>query len=319
MKIAITPRSFPEAGAPALQWLREKGYDIELNTTGKVLDETGMARFCNGAEGLIVGIDPVTVAVMDANPQLRVISKYGAGLDNIDLKAASDRGIQVMNAGSANALSVAELAVGLFFGLARCIQFAVASTKAGGWARKKGIELFGKTVGIVGLGNIGREVARIARGIGMNAVAYDPYVMPDSPAVAALGIDLKPLGEVLSVADFVTLHLPATDETRHIINRDTLRLMKLSACLVNTSRGELVDEEALYEALTQGVIAGAASDVFSKEPPGSHPLLALDNFILTSHIGAYTGEANRRMAETAVGNILNMLQKGALIESPSER
>jgi D-3-phosphoglycerate dehydrogenase len=309
MKIAVTPRSFPETGTPALQWLLAKGYDVEINTTGKVLDENGMAHFCNGAEGLIVGIDPVTATVMDANPQLKVISKYGAGLDNIDLKAASDRDIQVMNAGSANALSVAELAVGLFFSLARGIQFAVASTKAGGWARKRGVELFGKTAGIVGLGNIGREVARIALGIGMNAVAYDPYVRQDSPAVAALGIGMKPLDEVLSAADFVTLHLPSTEETRHMVNRDTLRLMKHSACLVNTSRGELVDEEALYEALTQGVIAGAASDVFSKEPPDGHPLLALNNFILTPHIGAYTGEANRRMAETAVENLLNMLQE----------
>src|SRR5664280_1165687 len=133
MKIAVTPRSFPEAGAPALQWLREKGYEIQLNTTGKVLDEAGMAEICHGAEGLIVGIDPVTACVMDENPQLKAISKYGAGLDNIDLAAAKERGIAVMSAGSANALSVAELAVGLFFSLARGIPFAAASTRAGRW------------------------------------------------------------------------------------------------------------------------------------------------------------------------------------------
>lgn len=312
MKIAVTPRSFPEAGAPALRLLRDKGYDIRLNTTGKVLDEAGMAEICRGAEGLIVGIDPVTAAVMDANPQLKAISKYGAGLDNIDLKAAAERGIQVMSAGSANALSVAELAIGLFFSLARSIPFSSASTKSGGWARKKGTELFGKTVGVIGLGNIGREVARIARGIGMTALAYDPYVKPDNPAVAALGIRLAPLDEVLPASDFVTLHLPLTEETRLIMNERTLRLMKPTAYLVNTSRGELVDEQALCEALTAGAIAGAAEDVFSKEPPGDCPILKLDNFILTPHIGMFTEEAVLRTALTAAENAMKMLEANTL-------
>lgn len=308
MKIAVTPRSFPEAGAPALKWLREKGYDIQLNTTGKVLDEDGMAGFCQGAEGLIVGIDPVTEQVMDANPQLKAISKYGAGMDNIDLTAAANRGIKVLSAGSANALSVAELAIGLCFSLARSIPFASASTRAGRWDRLKGAELFGKTIGIVGLGNIGREVARIARGIGMDAVAYDPYVKPDNPAIAALGIRLTSLDEVLEAADFVTLHLPSTEETKFMINKETLKLMKPTAYLVNTSRGELVDEQALYEVLAGKALAGAAEDVFSKEPPGAHPLLLLDNFILTPHIGMFTEEATVRTAMVAAENVVKMLE-----------
>jgi D-3-phosphoglycerate dehydrogenase len=309
MKIAITPRSFPEAGATALQWLRQRGFEIKLNETGKVLDEQGMMDFCRGAEGLIVGIDPVTEKVLDANPRLKAVSKYGAGLDNIDLAAAGARGVAVMNAGGANALSVAELTVGLFFSLARSIPFSAASTKAGGWERKKGVELFGKTAGIVGLGNIGREVARIARGIGMETIGYDPYVQPDNPAVAALGIRLASLNEVLACADFVTLHLPLTKELRLMINRDTLKAMKPSAFLVNTSRGELVDEEALFEALSTGTIAGAAEDVFSREPPGGHPLLSLDNFILTPHIGMHTQEAVLRTAMVSAENVAKMLGK----------
>lgn len=309
MKIAVTPRSFPASGAPALKWLREKGFDIQLNTTGSVLDEAGMALICRDACGLIVGIDPVTASVMDANPQLRAISKYGAGLDNIDLGAAADRGIQVLSAGSANALSVAELTIGLCFSLARSIPFASASTRAGRWDRLKGVELFGKTIGIVGLGNIGREVARIARGIGMDAVAYDPYIKPDNPAIASLGIGMAALADVLAKADFVTLHLPSTEETKSMINKDTLKLMKPTAYLVNTSRGELVDEEALYEALAGKTIAGAAEDVFSKEPPGTHPLLSLDNFILTPHIGMFTEEATLRTAMVAAENVLKMLAK----------
>jgi D-3-phosphoglycerate dehydrogenase len=309
MKIAITPRSFPEAGAPALQWLREQGFEIRLNESGKVLDEEALLEFCRGADGLIVGIDPVSERVMAANPQLRAVSKYGAGLDNIDLPAAGARGVAVMNAGGANALSVAELAIGLFFSLARSIPFSADSTKAGGWDRRKGSELFAKTAGVVGLGNIGREAARIARGIGMETLAYDPYVKPDNPIIAALGIRLAPLGDLLAHADFVTLHLPLTDETRHMINADTLKAMKPSAFLVNTSRGELVDEDALFEALAASTIAGAAEDVFSKEPPGGHKLLSLDNFILTPHIGMHTQEAVLRTAMASAENVAKMLGK----------
>lgn len=308
MKIAITPRTFPGAGAPALQWLRDKGFGIQLNTTGKVLNEDGVVELCRGAEGLIVGIDPVTARVMDENPQLRAISKYGVGMDNIDLAAAAGRNIAVKNAGGANALSVAELAVGLFFSLARGIPYAAAGTKAGRWEGLKGMELFGKTAGIVGFGNIGREVARIARGVGMDVLACDPCLKPGDPAAAALGVRLAPLEKVLSLADFVTLHLPLNEETRHMINGNTIRLMKPTAYLVNTSRGGLVDEEALCDALAAGTLAGAAEDVFSREPPGAHPLLALNNFILTPHIGMNTGEAVLRTAMVSAQNVAAMLE-----------
>jgi D-3-phosphoglycerate dehydrogenase len=309
MKIAITPRSFPEAGAPALQWLRDRGFEIRLNESGKVLDEDALLEFCRGADGLIVGIDPVTERVLAANPRLRAVSKYGAGMDNIDLSAAGARGVAVMSAGGANALSVAELAIGLFFSLARSLPYSADSTKAGGWDRHKGSELFAKTAGIVGLGNIGREVARIARGIGMETLAYDPYVKPGNPAIEALGLRLTSLEELLSASDFVTMHLPLTNETRHMINSKALEAMKPSAFLVNTSRGELVDEDALFIALSTGVIAGAAEDVFSKEPPGAHPLLSLDNFILTPHIGMHTQEAVQRTAMAAAENVAKMLGK----------
>ena len=306
-KVVITPRSFCEAGDGPQRLIRDAGYEIVENTTGKTLTESQMAELCADAVGLLVGIDPVSRRVLEDAPNLRAISKYGAGLDNVDLDAAKQLGIAVDRAAGTNAESVAELAVGLMFALARNLLPAAINTKSGGWARARGVELKGKTAGILGLGSIGRETARMARGLGMDVVGYDPMVTGGEAFVRELGIALKSRDEVIREAHFLSLHLPLLDDTRLLINRDTLGMMRPGAYLVNTSRGELVDEAALLEALRSGHLAGAASDVFSQEPPGQHPLLALDTFILTPHIGAYTSEANRRMAKVAAENLVRML------------
>ena len=312
-KVLITPRSFREGGEAPFALLREAGLAIEENATGKTLDEDAMCARCADADGLLVGIDPVTRRVMEASPKLRAISKYGAGLDNIDLAAAKERGILVRAAVGTNARSVAELAVGLMFALARHLVPAGATTKAGGWGRTRGVELQGRTLGILGLGSIGREVARMARGLGMRIVGFDPAVAPDAPFLAELGVSLAPRADVIREADVLTLHLPLLPETRHVVDAAALASMKPGALLVNTARGELVDEEALLAALVEKRLGGAASDVFSQEPPAAgHPLLALDHFVLTPHIGAYTVEATRRMAETAARNLVEMLAEAGV-------
>lgn len=308
-KVLITPRSFRQAGDFTFKLLNENGFEVIENTTGKTLSEEQMIELCADVDGLLVGIDPVTERVMKNSPKLKAISKYGAGLDNIDIDAAKSLNIKIDRAAGTNAVSVAELAVGLFFTLARNIVPVSLSTKQGGWERFRGVEITGKTVGIVGLGMIGQEVARMTSGLGMKILAYDPFVDTESDFIKEYNIEIKELNELISSADFLTLHLPLTDSTRFMINTDVLSSMKNTAFIVNTARGELVDEEALYKALSEGSIAGAASDVFSIEPPGDHPLVKMNNFVLTSHIGAYTAEANIRMAQVATENLIRMLKE----------
>lgn len=306
-KVLITPKSFFQAGDEAVRLLKKYDCEIIANTTGKTLSEEQMMELCSEVDGLIVGIDPVTLNVLQNAKKLKAISKYGAGLDNIDLKTVEELGIAVDKAAGTNATSVAELAVGLFFSLARNIPAAEKNVKAGRWDRMRGLEINGKTAGIVGFGYIGKEVARMASGLGMKVIVYDPYVNTEDDFIKRYSIGILEVDDVIKNADFLTLHVPSSDETKYMINKHTLGMMKSEAFLINVSRGELVDEDALYVALTAGKIAGAAQDVFSKEPPGKHPLLELDNFILTPHIGAYTKEANVKMALKSTENLIRML------------
>ncbi len=309
MKVLITPRSFPQSGAKAYKLLREQEFEIIENRTGKTLTENQLVELCRDVDGIIVGVDPITERVLRSAGKLKAISKYGAGLDNVDLETARELGIKVDRAAGTNAVSVAELTVGLIFAIARNIPYSASSVKSGGWDRLRGIEITGKTIGIIGLGAIGREVARMAFGIGMNILGYDPYIDTNASFLKDYSVNLTTLERIYREADFITLHLPLTDGTRHMINRDTLAMMKPTAYLINTARGELVDEDALYDALKSGALAGAAQDVFSKEPPEGHKLLELDNFILTSHIGAYTVEANEKMAVKSAENLIRMLKE----------
>jgi D-3-phosphoglycerate dehydrogenase len=259
------------------------------------------------ADVLISGTEPVTQRVLDAAPELKVISKHGVGYENIDLDAARRRGVPVCIAGGAIADSVADLAMGLILAIARQIPQGDASIRAGGWARLVGPELRGKTLGIVGLGQIGKGLARRAKGFGMDLLAFD--AVKDEAFAASWGVSFADtLEELLSRSDFVSLHAPVTPQTRQMMSSQRLSLMKPTAYLVNTARGELVDEAALCQALLQRKIAGAAIDVFAKEPPGDSPLLKLDNFIATSHIGGQTPEGLRRMGQITAENALRVLR-----------
>ncbi len=251
-----------------------------------------------GAHALIVRSETrVTADLLTRAPHLRVIARAGTGVDNIDIHAATRRGIAVMNAPGANTVSAAEHALGLLLALVRHIPWAADAMRRGEWDRKRfeGTELRGKTIGVVGLGRIGGHVAQIAKAFGMHVVAHDPYLAAER--AAELQVKLLPLDQLLRQADVVTLHVAHTEQTHHLINAERLRLMKPTAVLINTARGELVDERALADAVQADRIAGAAVDVFAVEPlPADSPLRKLDRVILTPHLAASTAEAQERVS-----------------------
>jgi phosphoglycerate dehydrogenase-like enzyme len=295
--VAVTPRSFRQTPGEHLQRLRE--LDVRFPDVDRPLDEDEIVALVRGCEGLIVGVDPVTATVLEAGP-LRVVVKYGSGMDNIDVAAAEAHGVRVSSTPGANARSVAELAVALLLALARNVSLHDRGVRGGSWKRLTGIELAGKRLGIVGYGAIGREVARIARGLDMDVVAHDPLVDDaDVPLVT--------LEQVLAMSDAVSLHLPLTAETRGIVGPDEIAAMKPTAFLLNTARGGLVDEDALADALRSGRLAGAALDGFEEEPLGDSPLRELDNVVLSPHAGAATHEAVLRTAAQAVDLLLRDL------------
>ncbi|MFE3575133.1 phosphoglycerate dehydrogenase [Lysinibacillus sp. NPDC059133] len=310
-KILITPKSFQKYKEKPIEMLTTMGYEVIENTTGKTLTEEQLLSFTDqDVVGIIVGVDPFTEEVLHKFTSLKAISKYGVGMDNIDLQAATALGIKVENAKDTNNISVCELALALMFECARKLSSTIKGVKDFGWDRSIGIELTGKHLLIVGGGKIGKEVAKRAKGLAMEVTIYDPY-MRDEEFLQAHQIGYATdFTEIIQQADIISLHLPATSETKHIMDAAVFENMKPSAMLINTARGELVDEQALLSALVQGQIAIAAQDVYSVEPPEvGDALVQLDNFILTPHIGAYTEEAVERMAIVSTQNILNLLNE----------
>lgn len=294
-----------------LEPLRAAGFTVEKRI-GLPADELREAvRDC---DGLVVRSETrVTAELMDAAMRLRVVSRAGVGVDNIDVAAATARGIVVMNAPDGNTITTAEHTLALLISLARRVPAASASLKGGRWERKKfiGVELQGKTLGIVGLGRIGRVVASRARAFGMNIVAYDPFIAPEQ--ARDLELEVATLDEVCARADFLTVHTPLTTETRGIIGANAFAKMKQGVRIINCARGGLVDERALYKAIKEGTVAGAALDVFEEEPPpAENPLLALDEVIVTPHLGASTKEAQEGVAFTVAEQMRDYLSTGAL-------
>lgn len=294
-----------------LQPLRDAGFDVEKRTG---LSPAELQNALADCDGLVVRSETkVSGELMDAAPRLRVIGRAGVGVDNIDVQAATAHGIVVMNAPDGNTITTAEHTIALLVALARNVAQANSSVKAARWDRKRfiGAELRGKTLGIIGLGRIGRAVAQRANALGMKALAHDPFI-----AVQPAGegeIETVSLDEVFARADFLTIHTPLTNETRGLINAEAFAKMKTGARVINCARGGLVDEAALHEAIQSGKIAGAALDVFEKEPPPSdHPLLQLDQVIATPHLGASTAEAQEAVAFTVAEQMRDYLLSGAL-------
>lgn len=302
-RVLATARSFCTTRGPHHDYLREQGCEADLRAPDHPLSAPELAAIIPGYDGVILGLDVCDASVIAAADRLRVISRYGAGYDKVDLEAATQRGIVVTNTPGANRIAVAELTIGLIFSLARRIPQVAANARQGIWTRAQGWELTGKTLGLIGLGAIGREVAQRAQGLGMRVLAYDPYV-----SAPVNGVTLVELDALLREAHVVSLHCAATPETINLINAERLAQMRPGAYLVNTARGDLVDEDALYQALVSGQLAGAASDVFRREPPEGSPLLALDNFIATLHMGSTTAESVERMALMAAQNLVAVLR-----------
>lgn len=306
-RVFVSPASF-KLGDPDVQRLLESTVgSVVYNTTGARLSATQLKEILRGVDGYIAGIDEVTAEVIASTDRLKVISRYGVGVDNIDLEAARRKGIIVTNTPGANAASVAELAMGLALDLTRGITAAIDQTRQGGWPPITGVSLKGKTFGIVGLGAVGRELALRLKGFDVHIVAYDPF--PSKEFATANGISLKSLDELLVESDLVSLHLPATEETRGMVNAGFLARMKRGAFLINTARGELIDEGALKQALDNGTLQGVALDVLMDEPPPtSHPLLADARVIVTPHMAAHTDDAMAAMGRMATQDCLAVLR-----------
>jgi len=296
-----------ESGVKLLQMEPEIEVDVKTGLSPEELQE-----IIGDYDALVVrSATKVTREIIEAATRLKVVGRAGTGVDNIDLEAATEKGIVVMNTPGGNTVAAAEHAVSMMLSMARKIPQACASMKEGKWEKKKfmGVEVHGKTLGVIGMGRIGSLVAKMGLGLGMRVIACDPYL--SHKAAKDMGVTLTDIETLFSESDFITIHAPLTQETRNMISRDAFKKMKDGVMLVNCARGGIVDEEALYEAIQVGKVAGAALDVFSKEPPPpDHPILRLEEVICTPHLGASTKEAQEVVAIAIVQQIIDYLKNG---------
>jgi len=299
--VLITSTSFGKRVKKPLEILQSKDYDLRFNDLGRPLVRQELIERLQGCDGCIAGLDHFTAEVIQASPGLRIIARYGAGTDRIDLKAAAAAGVVVTNTPVANSDSVADLAVGLMLAVARRIPLADRSVRRGKWENMYGVSLFQKTVGLVGYGRIGSRVAERVKGFRCRVLVYDPFL--DRRVAEEDAVELTSLEQLLGASDFVSLHLPTNDDTRGFFGPEQFERMQPSAILVNTARGELVDQDALLGALRSGGIRGAGLDAHAEEPPRAGRYEGLDNVVLTPHMGAYTEEALVNMAMGSVDNL----------------
>jgi len=306
MKILITPRSFASFSDKPLKMLTERDYKIERNNTGRPYKKEEMLKLIKDVDGIIIGIDELSAKIIEEANELKVISKYGIGLDNIDINMATNKKIVVTNTPTANVDAVADLTFGLILSLARRVPEADRKTKSAKWGKIIGKSVWEKTIGIIGLGKIGRQVVKRAKGFEMNIIVFD--IVKDKKFAQKYGIKYVNLEKLLRKSDYITIHIPLNDATRNMISYEELEKMKKDAFLINTSRGGIVDEEALYDALRNNKLRGAALDVYKNEPLQESPLKELDNIIMTPHIGAYTEEAIENMSIQAAQNLIDVLE-----------
>lgn len=305
-RVLIGSRSFGKAIPEHLTQLEAAGCEVIRNSVGRAYRAAELMEVLPGMDAIITGTDELTADVINAADRLKTIAKHGVGLDTIDLEAARARGIVVSATPGAIHDSVADLTLALLLAAARNVVPAHLSTQQGSWKAFVGMELLDKTLGIVGLGRIGQAVCKRARAFGMRVVAYDPY--PDEAFAKAHAVTFLPLDELLTASDVVSLHAPAEATHGPLIGAAELNTMKPTALLINTARGQLVDEDALAAALREGQLAGAGLDTFVNEPPVGSPLLSLENVVLTPHIGGRTLDGQRRMGEIALENCLRALR-----------
>jgi D-3-phosphoglycerate dehydrogenase len=306
LKVLISDNISPKC----IEILKNSGLEVDFKTSMKS-DE--LKDCISDYHALIIrSATKVTSEIIEAAKNLKVIGRAGSGLDNVDKTAATKKGIVVMNTPGGNTITTAEHTIALLVSLARRIPQATISMKAGRWEKKKflGIELFNKTLGIIGIGNIGSQVAKRAQALEMNVIAYDPFLSEEK--AKAMGVGKVNLPELFRRSDFITIHTPLTSETKNMINKNSLEIMKPGVRIINCSRGGIVNEKDLYDALVTGKVAGAALDVFEKEPPEDNPLLTLDNVICTPHLGASTREAQENVAIAIAEQVVDYLVNGTI-------
>ena len=302
MKVLISDNLSPSG----VEILKKAGLEVDFRSKTSAEE---IEQLIGDYDALIIrSATKVTAALLEKAGKLKVIGRAGSGLDNVDIPAATKKGIVVMNTPGGNTVTTAEHTIGMLFACARMIPQAYASMKAGKWEKKKfeGVELWDKTLGVVGLGAIGGVVASRCAALGMKVLAYDPFISTEK--AKALGVELADLATIWKRSDFITVHTPKTKETANLINTATIAQMKDGVRIINCARGGIVNEPELAEALKSGKVAGAAFDVFEKEPPAAdHPLLALDNFIATPHLGASTLEAQENVATAVAEQVVDYL------------
>jgi len=296
----------PSAHEEEIKMLKKGGGVVKFIPTPS---KEELIEECKDADALIVGIAEVTEELIKQSNKLKIIARHGIGYDNIDVKTATEEGIFVTNTPGVNIQSVAEFTFGLILSLVRNIASADVNMKSGGWRKKDywGIELEEKTIGIIGFGKIGRRVGILAKCFGMKVLAYDPYISEEK--ISKVGAKKVNIENLLANSDIISLHVPLTGETDGLIGEREISLMKKEAYLINVSRGKIVQEKALYKALVDKQIAGAALDVFSEEPPVDYSLIKLPNVVATPHIAAWTETARKRMALTAAEQVIMALQR----------
>ncbi|MBQ7585010.1 MAG: phosphoglycerate dehydrogenase [Desulfovibrionaceae bacterium] len=305
MQVLITPRSFGKNNPELFTTLTEAKLTLQRNDTGAILSEEAMIQKIQGCSGLIVGVDPVTKKVLDAAKELKAIAKYGVGLDNIDLAECERRHIKVSRTIGANSNAVADYTFTLMLAVARKAMLIHANCQKRNWQKITSLDVYGKTLGIIGLGAVGKCVAKRAQGFSMQVLAYD--VFQDEAYAKENHITYTSLEELLRQSDVVTLHAQLTPENHKMINKERLELMKKTAILINTARGDLIEEEALALALKSGQLYGAGLDVFCEEPPHNPIWYELDNVVLGSHCSSSTLGATETMGRMACENLLRDL------------
>lgn len=301
----VSAPGFGRTGDEALRTLRDAGYELVPSPTDGLLSEDQLVTLVGDVDAVIAGVEPITARVLDAAPRLKVVARRGVGYDTVDVGAATARGVVVTITVGALTETVADLTFGLLLAASRRIPAFDRTLKAGKWDRIPSTDVCGKALGLIGFGAIGRAVARRAEGFGMRVLAHD--LEPDEAAASALGVTLCDLDVLLAESDFVSVHVPLTQATRGLIDGVALGRMKRSAILINTSRGDVVDEPALIAALQEGVIAGAGLDVFRHEPPRDLALAGMERVVATPHVGSHTIETLLRMERSCAGSVIEVL------------
>lgn len=304
-KVLITPRSYGKYDKSVEDQLKNAGFAVVGNPVGRILTKEEMKTWIADCVGVIIGVDPLDKDVLACAPNLRAVSKYGVGTDNIDLDYCKEHGVEVTITRGANSQAVADYAFSMLCACARKIPAIDKYCHAQDWTKRMGLDIYGKKIGILGLGAIGKGVAERAAGFHMEVLAYDIYWNED--CAAQHGIRYAKPEEIFRECDFISLHLPLTEQTHGIVNEAALSQMKKTAVLINTARGELIDEDALVKALQSGQIAAAGLDVFREEPPKNPELYQLENLIMGAHCAASTQGASMAMSQMATENLVRAL------------